>query len=141
MSIRWPCFMYFLIFLIFCHHILRISPSVLKKGKNKTKKFPHFHKQRRQHWITFYKVIVKVSVFFLHLILMKPNIERYFFQQEMTDIKAQHSYKVKWDIEIDLLNKKWTDTITIMYRIWIERKGKNKVLKRKRYQDWKESCL
>ncbi len=37
---------------------------------------------------------------------MKVNIDHYFFQQEMINIEEQIIYKMKWNIEIDLLDSK-----------------------------------
>lgn len=130
--------MYFLIFSIFSHLIFKINLSVHKKEKNPQNKIPHFHKQKHQVLLTiFLKVIVKVSVYYLHWILTKHNIVQFSFQLETIDIKGRHFYRVKWGTVIDSSSNKWTDMIKVMWLLYKERKEKKKVPKRNDCQDSK----
>lgn len=131
--------MYFLIFSIFYRHIFKTNLSVPKKVKNSVRKVPLSHRQKYPPLLTtFFKVIVKASVSFLHWISMKPNIARFSFQLGMIGTKELHFYKVKWDTVTDSLKRKWTDMTKVMLRISKRRKEKNKVPKRKEFQDLKE---
>lgn len=133
--------MYFLISSIFYLHIFKTNLSVPKRVKNSAKKVPLFHQQKYHRLLTtFLKVIAKASVFFLHLILMKLNIVRFFFRLGMIGTKERHFYKVKWDIVTDLSKRKWTDTIKVMLCINKRKKEKKKVPRKKEFQNLKESC-
>lgn len=133
--------MCFVMCLIYFHRIFRVNRSVRKRIKRKLNNTHPIWHHLKILLIIFCKVIAKVSLYCRHLILMRRNIERYSFLQEIVDIKVLRYCKIKWNIEIGLLKRRWIGLIMGMWIMLRKRKKRRRIRKRGNRLKWKGSCL